>query len=76
VNYSLISDQALVDRFIDGDCSAFEVLLHRHKNKIYSYIVMMVRKTQLAEDIFQDTLLKVIKSLQEGKYHDDGKFIS
>jgi RNA polymerase sigma factor (sigma-70 family) len=76
VDYSLISDQALVDRFICGDCSAFEILLYRHKNKIYSYILMMVRKTHLAEDIFQDTLLKVIKSLQEGKYHDDGKFIS
>jgi RNA polymerase sigma factor (sigma-70 family) len=76
VSYSNISDQVLVDLFIGGDCSAFEVLLHRHKTKIYSYILMMVRKTQLAEDIFQDTLLKVIKSLQENKYHDDGKFIS
>jgi RNA polymerase sigma factor (sigma-70 family) len=76
VDYSYVSDRVLVDRFISGDCTAFEILLHRHKNKIYSYILMMVRKTQLAEDIFQDTLLKVIKSLQEGKYHDDGKFIS
>jgi RNA polymerase sigma-70 factor (ECF subfamily) len=76
VDYNLLSDQLLVDRFVDGDNNSFEVLLHRHKNKIFSYIVMMVRKTQLAEDIYQDTLLKVIKSLQEGKYHDNGKFIS
>jgi len=76
VDYNLLSDQLLVDRFVNGDNNSFEVLLHRHKNKIFSYIVMMVRKTQLAEDIYQDTLLKVIKSLQEGKYHDDGKFIS
>jgi RNA polymerase sigma factor (sigma-70 family) len=76
VDYSNISDQVLVDKFVNGDCVAFEILLRRHKSKIYSYILMMVRKTQLAEDIFQDTLLKVIKSLQENKYHDDGKFIS
>ena len=76
MDYNLLSDQLLVDRFVNGDNNSFEVLLHRHKNKIFSYIVMMVRKTQLAEDIYQDTLLKVIKSLQEGKYHDDGKFIS
>lgn len=76
MDYNLLSDQLLVDRFVDGDNNSFEVLLHRHKNKIFSYIVMMVRKTQLAEDIYQDTLLKVIKSLQEGKYHDNGKFIS
>jgi RNA polymerase sigma factor (sigma-70 family) len=76
VDYSIQTDQVLVDRFINGDNNSFEVLLHRHKHKIYSYIIMMVRKTQLAEDIYQDTLLKVIKSLQEGKYHDDNKFIS
>ncbi len=70
------SDQELVARFIQGDQSSIEQLIIRHKNKVYSYIYLVVRNQQLAEDIFQDTFIKVIKSLLQAKYHDDGKFVS
>lgn len=70
------SDQELVNSFIQGDNNAIEVLINRHKNKVFTYIILIVKNQQLAEDIFQDTFIKVIKSLQEGKYKDNGKFVS
>ncbi len=70
------TDQDLVKRFILGDNSAIEILIKRHKNRVFTYIVLIVKNRQLAEDIFQDTFIKVIKSLQEGKYRDNGKFVS
>jgi RNA polymerase sigma-70 factor (ECF subfamily) len=51
-------------------------LIHRYKNKVYSYIYITVKNQQLAEDLFQDTFIKVIKSLQEGKYQDNGRILS
>lgn len=70
------SDQDLVKLFIQGDQSSIEVLINRHKNKIFTYIILIVKNQSLAEDIFQDTFIKVIKSLKEGKYKDNGKFVS
>jgi RNA polymerase sigma-70 factor (ECF subfamily) len=70
------SDQDLVKLFIQGDQSSIEVLINRHKNKVFTYIILIVKNQSLAEDIFQDTFIKVIKSLQEGKYKDNGKFVS
>lgn len=70
------SDQELVRRFIQGDQSSIETLINRHKNKVYTYIILIVKNQQLAEDIFQDTFIKVIRSLKEGKYRDNGKFVS
>ena len=72
---TIFSDQELVDKYLGGDHSSLEVLILRHKNKVYNYIFMVVRNEQLAEDIFQDTFIKVIKSLSTGKYKDDGKLI-
>ena len=71
-----LNDNELVQRFIEGDQNSLEVLVHRHKNRIYSYILLIVKNQELAEDIFQDTFIKVIKSLKMGKYHDKGKFLS
>ena len=71
-----LSDQDLVKRFIQGDQTSIEVLINRHKNKVYTYIILIVKNQSLAEDIFQDTFIKVIKSLKEGKYKDNGKFVS
>ncbi|KPK87925.1 MAG: RNA polymerase subunit sigma-24 [Bacteroides sp. SM23_62_1] len=71
-----LSDQELVQRFLEGDNASIEVLINRHKNKVYTYIILTVKNQHLAEDIFQDTFIKVIKSLHEGKYRDDGKFLS
>ncbi len=71
-----LSDQELVKRFIQGDKSAIEILINRHKNRVFTYIILIVKNKELAEDIFQDTFIKVIKSLQQGKYKDNGKFVS
>ena len=71
-----LTDQELVKKFIQGDQLSIEVLITRHKNKVYTYIFLIVKNQQLAEDIFQDTFIKVIRSLKEGKYKDNGKFVS
>jgi RNA polymerase sigma factor (sigma-70 family) len=70
------SDYELISRFIKGEQSSFEELIHRHKNKVFAYISLYIRDQALAEDIFQDTFLKVIQSVKAGKYFDNGKFIS
>jgi RNA polymerase sigma factor (sigma-70 family) len=71
-----ISDYELIMRFIKGEQSCFEDLIHRHKNKVFAYISLYIRDQALAEDIFQDTFLKVIQSVKSGRYYDNGKFIS
>ena len=72
----VLSDNMLVQRFIDGDQSSIEVLINRHKNRVYTYIILIVKNQHLAEDIFQDTFIKVIRSLKTGRYIENGKFIS
>lgn len=71
-----ISDYELINRFINGEQSCFEQIIHRHKNKVFAYISLYIRDQALAEDIFQDTFMKVIQSVKTGKYQDNGKFIS
>jgi RNA polymerase sigma factor (sigma-70 family) len=71
-----LSDQELVELFLDGNKLGIETLIHRHKNKVYTYIVLIVKDQHLAEDIFQDTFIKVIRSLVDGKYKDNGRFLS
>jgi len=70
------SDYELIMRFLKGEQSCFEQLIHRHKNKVFAYISLYIRDLALAEDIFQDTFLKVIQSVKAGKYSDNGKFLS
>ena len=72
----IISDYELIMRFIKGEQSCFEDLIHRHKNKVFAYISLYIRDQALAEDIFQDTFLKVIQSVKSGRYYDNGKFLS
>jgi RNA polymerase sigma factor (sigma-70 family) len=74
--YKTISDYELIMRFIKGEQSCFEHLIHRHKNKVFAYISLYIRDQALAEDIFQDTFLKVIQSVKAGRYADNGKFLS
>ena len=73
-NYESMSDEKLALCYIDGDNKAFDVLLTRNQSKLFSYIMFVVRDEEIANDIFQDTFLKVITKLQEGKYTDSGKF--
>lgn len=69
------SDQELVKQYLNGKESAFEVLLNRHKDRIYTQIMIMVKDEELADDIFQDTFIKVINTLKRGKYNEEGKFL-
>jgi RNA polymerase sigma-70 factor (ECF subfamily) len=71
-----ISDYELVKQFVSGNNSSIEILIKRHKDRVYTYILLIVKDSHLAEDIFQDTFIKVIKSLKRGKYVDKGKFVS
>lgn len=71
-----LSDNSLVNKFVDGDQAAIEILISRHKKRVFTYIVLIVKNHHLAEDIFQDTFIKVIRSLRTGKYIENGKFIS
>ncbi|MCK4880510.1 MAG: sigma-70 family RNA polymerase sigma factor [Bacteroidales bacterium] len=73
---SVASDQHLVQAYIKGDHSAIEVLINRHRSKVYTYILLTIKNHQLAEDLFQETFIKVIQSLRGGKYKDNGKFLS
>ena len=71
-----LSDNSLVQQFVDGNQSAIEVLISRHKKRVFTYILLIVKDHHLAEDIFQDTFIKVIRSLKNGRYTENGKFIS
>ncbi len=72
----VLSDQDLVQAYIKGDQSAIETLINRHRSKVYTYILLTIKNQQLAEDLFQETFIKVIQSLRSGKYRDNGRFLS
>jgi len=72
----MISDYELIQRFIKGEQSCFDQIIRRHKNKVFAYISLYIRDQALAEDLFQDTFMKVLQSVKAGKYQDNGKFIS
>jgi len=73
-NLKSMTDEALVDLYARGNNSAFDVLLNRYKKSIHSYIFYIVRNQDLTEDIFQETFLKVIMTIKQGRYTDTGKF--
>jgi RNA polymerase sigma-70 factor (ECF subfamily) len=70
-----VPDQQLVQLFIQGNTEALSTLVLRHKNKIFTSIYLLVKDKYLAEDIFQDTFIKIIDTLKLGKYTDEGKFL-
>ena len=70
-----LTDDQLVKLYQDGDCKAFEVLLLRYKSKVYTYIFLIVRDRELAEDFFQDTFIKAIATIQQGRYVESGRFL-
>lgn len=75
MNKSNIKDKDLIRQFIAGKDASFEILLNRYRDRVFSYIVYTVRDSDLANDIFQDTFIKVIKTLKKGNYNDEGKFL-
>ncbi|MCE2612023.1 sigma-70 family RNA polymerase sigma factor [Flavobacteriaceae bacterium D16] len=70
-----IDDSILVQDYISGDEKALEVLINRHNQRITSFIYSKVMDRDIAEDIFQDTFIKVIKTLKKGRYSEEGKFL-
>ena len=69
------SDKELIDNYRNGDVNSFNLLINRHQNQIYSYIMTLVKNKQLADDVFQETFLKIIQTIKSGKYDDDGRFV-
>lgn len=72
---NVISDKLLINKYLDGDQISLEKLILRHKNRVFAYIIMTVKNRQLADDIFQDTFIKVINTIKAGSYKEEGKFI-
>ena len=76
MNIQVLSDQHLLNNYRSGDQSAISKLIERHKRRVRDYIYMMVKDNDVADDIFQETFIKVIRVIDEGRYTDNGKFLS
>ncbi len=70
-----LTDQQLIHLYLDGDSEALSSLIERYKDKIYTSIYLLVKDKYLAEDIFQDAFIKVIDTINGGRYTDEGKFL-
>lgn len=75
MNSKILSDAVLVRNYISGDESSLTILINRHQQRLYNFIYSKVYDREVAEDIFQDTFIKVINTLKLGKYNEEGKFI-
>ena len=76
MNLKKLSDHELLNTYISGNEDSINVLLNRHRKRILDYIYMMVKNRDVADDIFQETLIKVVRFVQEGRYTQNGKFLS
>ena len=76
MNVQVLSDQVLLNHYLSGDQSAISKLIERHSRRVRDYINMMVKDRDLADDIFQETLIKVIRFVNDGRYTENGKFLS
>ncbi len=73
--YKIYSDSKLLEFFLEGNHDALEILFQRHRDKIFGFIYSKVRNQELTEDLFQDTLFKIVRTLKKGKYIEEGKFL-
>ncbi len=73
---SMIPDNILIQQYLDGDNESFEILLSKYKQRIYSFIYSKLRDREIADDVFQDTFIKVIQTLKKGAYNEKGRFVS
>lgn len=73
-NLNLMTDEELAIMYVDGDNKAFDLLLSRNQEKLFTYILFVVRDRETANDMFQETFFKVVSRLQQGKYIANGKF--
>ena len=76
MNTQVLSDRVLLGHYLAGDSSAISQLIERHSRRVRDYIRMMVKDRDLAEDIFQETFIKAVRVIDEGRYVDSGKFLS
>ncbi|HIW65437.1 MAG TPA: sigma-70 family RNA polymerase sigma factor [Candidatus Alistipes intestinipullorum] len=76
MNVQVLSDQHLLSQYLSGDRSAISSLIDRHSRRVRDYINMMVKDHDVAEDIFQETFIKAVRVIDEGRYTDNGKFLS
>ncbi|MFT5513072.1 MAG: RNA polymerase sigma factor (sigma-70 family) [Bacteroidia bacterium] len=70
-----IKDRALIKQYIQGNEACLEMLITKHKNKVFTTILLIVNDRYIAEDLFQETFIKVIKTFKSGKYNEEGKFL-
>ena len=75
MDYSKHSDSELIKIYLTGKESALEFLIKKHQQRIFSYIIVRIQDEDLANDVFQDTFVKVINTLKKGKYNEEGKFL-
>lgn len=75
MSLTVVSESELIRNFLNGDHASLQTLIERHQSRLFSYIYLLVKDKQLADDIFQDTYVKVINTLKTGSYKDEGKFI-
>ena len=73
-NISKLPDDKLVAAYIKGDNEAFDQLLRRHQARVFAYIYSIVKKRDVADDLFQETFVKAIMTLKQGRYNESGKF--
>ena len=76
MNVQVLSDQVLLNHYLSGDRSAISKLIERHSRRVKDYIHMMVKDRDVADDIFQETFIKAVRVIDEGRYTDNGKFLS
>lgn len=74
--YQQLSDNQLIALFTEGDIKSFEHLINRYKDRIYTSILFLVKDKYLAEDLFQDVFIKIIDTIKQNRYNDEGKFLS
>ncbi len=76
MNEQVLNDRVLLKHYLSGDSSAMSNLIERHSRRVRDYIRMLVKDRDVAEDIFQETFVKVVRVIDEGRYCDNGKFLS
>lgn len=76
MNTQVLSDKVLLNNYLSGDSAAISQLIERHSRRIRDYIRMMVKDADVADDVLQETLIKVVRVIDEGRYVDNGKFLS
>lgn len=73
---SILPDNILIQQYLKGDNESFEILLTKYKQRIYSFIYSKIKDRDIADDVFQDTFIKVIQTLKKGAYNEEGRFVS